>query len=85
MHASRILPVAIVDLNITNAGDTLIPGSTENHILIFIHELMHCYQEKIMPESYGNLDLNPGLNFALYSEIEGLSLAKAYQQDSKAT
>jgi hypothetical protein len=80
-------PVTIVDLNLSNAnskdpGENAKYVSAEDHILVFIHELMHCYQEKIMPVSYGNLDLNPDLNFALYSEIEGLALIGAFEQNS---
>jgi len=79
-------PVTIVDLNLTSA--TVDPtGKTdylegESHILVFIHELMHCYQARIMPQMFGNLSLNPDLKHALYSEIEGLALHRAFEQDS---
>ncbi|MBG0860098.1 MAG: hypothetical protein IQL11_11375, partial [Bacteroidales bacterium] len=52
----------------------------ENDILIFIHELMHCYQPKILRNQYGNLRINPDLNIALFSDIEGTALLKAYEQ-----
>lgn len=54
----------------------------ENHILVFIHELMHCYQDKILKMRYGNLDMNPYFDYALYSDIEGQALALAYKQNS---
>lgn len=79
-------PVTIVDLNLNNAAEDP-TGKTdylsgESHILVFIHELMHCYQEKILPQEFGNLNLNPDLKHALYSEIEGLALERAFAQDS---
>jgi len=37
-----------------------------------------------MQNKYGNLDMNPDLHYDLYSEIEGLALAKAFNQDSVA-
>jgi len=54
----------------------------ENDILVFIHELMHCYQPKILRNQYGNLRINPDLNIALFSDIEGKALLKAYEQNS---
>ncbi|MFH0762059.1 MAG: hypothetical protein V2A67_11205 [Bacteroidota bacterium] len=79
-------PVTIVDLNLISATDDP-AGKTEYldaeyHILVFIHELMHCYQARIMPQMFGNLSLNPDLKHALYSEIEGLALQRAFEQDS---
>jgi len=77
-------PVTIVDLRLTNVpkGEKGNYDSAENHILVFIHELMHCYQPRIMKNEYGNLDLNPDLNYSLYSEIEGMALAQAFEQGS---
>jgi hypothetical protein len=79
-------PVTIVDLNLTNAAEDPTGKADyqegESHILVFIHELMHCYQARIMPQMFGNLSLNPDLKHALYSEIEGLALHHAFEQDS---
>ena len=78
--------VTIVNLNFNavDAGKMIESDALtgENHILVFIHELMHCYQDKILKMRYGNLDLNPYLDYALYSDIEGQALALAYKQSS---
>jgi len=80
-------PVLSVDVSLTHpTGDAAIEAeqiSAEDHILMFMHELMHCYQRKIMKNEYGNLNLNPDLNHALYSDIEGLALLFAGEQDSR--
>lgn len=51
-------------------------------IMTFIHELMHCYQPKIREYRYGNLMIDPDLDFALYSDIEGQALLQAYKQST---
>ncbi len=79
-------PVTIVDMrfiapiNEQKNNSDYIKG--EDHILGFIHELMHCYQPKILNYQYGNLRINPDLNFALFSDIEGQALLKAYEQST---
>lgn len=55
----------------------------EGTVLIYIHELMHCFQPSIMKYRFGNLRINPDLTIALYTDIEGRALLKAYEQDSK--
>lgn len=50
--------------------------------MVFIHELMHCYQPKILKYQYGNLMINPDLNIALFSDIEGRALLMAYEQST---
>jgi len=79
-------PVTIVSMmfrNVSPADSADSPSVTPgDHILVFIHELMHCYQETILKQTFGNLQMNPDLNFALYSEMEGLALQKAYKAAS---
>ena len=53
--------------------------STEEQILIYIHELFHCFQRShIKNRVYGNLRFNADAEYALYSEIEGMALHRAY-------
>ena len=55
--------------------------SSEQQMLIYIHELFHCFQRShIRSRFYGNLRYNPDAEYALYSEIEGLALHRAYQE-----
>jgi hypothetical protein len=60
------------------------PG--EKQILVNIHELFHCFQDQIYDRNYGNLQYNTDANYAVYSEIEGFALEKAYLEadDQKA-
>lgn len=77
-------PVTIVDIRLAaHVSDQPDTGfHAENNILTYIHELMHCYQPKFLKVQYGNLRINPDLNMALYSDIEGRALLKAYEQDT---
>jgi hypothetical protein len=79
-------PVTIVDMSFTSPisvqHDDPNAFKGENNIITFIHELMHCYQPKITNYQYGNLRINPDLNFALFSDIEGQALLKAYEQST---
>ncbi len=52
--------------------------SSEGQILINLHELFHCHQREFYKPRYGNIRYNPDLNYALYSDIEGKALEKAY-------
>lgn len=54
---------------------------TESQIILYIHELFHCFQSDHVRIGYGNLRYNPDANYALYSEIEGLALQKAYMEE----
>jgi len=79
-------PVTIVSISF------MLPGPSEQEdpylcraemtILTFIHELTHCYEPKIREYRYGNLMITPDLNFALYSDIEGQALLKAYEKNT---
>ncbi len=53
---------------------------TEQRILVYIHELFHCFQEDHLPIEHGNIRYNPDTNYALYSEIEGLALDRAFHE-----
>jgi hypothetical protein len=79
-------PVTIVDMSFISPlsvqQDEFNAFKGENTIITFIHELMHCYQPKILKYQYGNLRINPDLNFALYSDIEGQALLKAYEHST---
>ena len=52
--------------------------ASENQILINIHELFHLFQDTQARMRYGNLRLNTDLDFAVYAEVEGLALEKAF-------
>lgn len=79
-------PITVVSIPCYQPGTGQISDSLnltgENHVLVFIHELMHCTQSKIMPFKYGNLRINPDLNIALFGDIEGKALEKAFKQSS---
>jgi hypothetical protein len=79
-------PVTIVDMYFTSPSsvhkDDRDALKGESTILAFIHELMHCYQPKIFKNQFGNLMINPDLNFALFSDIEGQALLNAYEQST---
>lgn len=51
---------------------------SEQSILDNIHELFHGFQENVYVNKLGALQLNPDANYAIYAEIEGLTLEKAY-------
>lgn len=52
--------------------------AVEGRILIYIHELFHFFQRGRIKIEYPNLRFNPDTDYAVYSEIEGLALEKAY-------
>lgn len=78
--------VEVVDMKFTRPGiakdkteKTAEPPTTERQILIYLHELFHCFQrEHIKVPSFGNFRFNPDINFAIYSEVEGRALHRAY-------
>jgi hypothetical protein len=84
-------PVVIVDMKYDRMNkekeSEVPPTQTENRVLIFTHELLHCFQRDHIKIQYGNLRYNPDANFAIYSEIEGEALLNAYQEmdNEKAT
>ncbi len=52
--------------------------SSDGQILINIHELFHCFQRDVYRYRFGNLRMNPVADYAVYSELEGIALEKAY-------
>ncbi len=53
------------------------PRDSENQILINIHELFHCFQRGVYHYRFGNLQINTDVDYAVWSEVEGLALEKA--------
>ncbi len=80
------LEVNVVDMRFTRADTSRDntegeqePPTTERQLLIYLHELFHCFQqEHIKVPSFGNFRFNPDINFAIYSELEGRALRRAY-------
>jgi multidrug efflux pump subunit AcrA (membrane-fusion protein) len=59
--------------------------ATDEQILIYIHELFHCFQfTRFAPARYGNLQFNADANYATWSEVEGLALDAAYAEKDSA-
>lgn len=64
------------------SGDTL--WGTEEKVLLYLHELFHCYQRGHVEPRFGNLQYNPDTNYALWSQVEGLALERAYREPDSA-
>jgi hypothetical protein len=60
------------------------PFSSENQILVNIHEVFHCFQRTLYRYRYGNLQFNTDANYATYAEVEGLALENAYLEPDEA-
>jgi hypothetical protein len=58
--------------------------ASERQILIYIHELFHCFQETQYKWRYGNLRYNPDENYATYAEVEGLALERGFLEADTA-
>ncbi|MGB2869959.1 MAG: hypothetical protein WBD36_16035 [Bacteroidota bacterium] len=57
---------------------------SENQILLYAHELFHCFQASVYRSKYGNLRFNTDENYAAYAEVEGLALERSYaEQDDE--
>jgi hypothetical protein len=54
------------------------PPRTEEKILVYLHELFHCFQRGRVQPQAGNLQFNADGEFATWSQIEGLALERAY-------
>ncbi len=61
------------------------PPRTEDKVLIYLHELFHCFQRGRIEARFGNLQFNPDADFATWSQIEGLALERAYKAADAAT
>ncbi len=55
------------------------PG-TEDKILVYLHELFHGFQSTFTPARVGNLLYNADLDYAVWSNVEGLALDRAYAE-----
>jgi hypothetical protein len=60
-------------------------SASERQILINIHELFHVFQYTQTDWRHGNLRINADLDFAVYAEIEGLALEKAFPASDDET
>ena len=58
---------------------------SEDQILLNIHELFHVYQEKFYKndDPVDRYNKNPDTHFAVYSDMEGQALLKAFQAKNK--
>ncbi|KMQ49626.1 hypothetical protein CHISP_3472 [Chitinispirillum alkaliphilum] len=56
---------------------------SEVMILLYIHELFHCHQSQFyLPYVAGeNFSMNANTNYAVYSDIEGQALLKAFKEE----
>ncbi|MCX6559075.1 MAG: hypothetical protein NTZ26_01045 [Candidatus Aminicenantes bacterium] len=77
LHMSA-LPPAAEPTGKTEESPAVNPRDSENQILINIHELFHCFQHNVYRYRFGNLQTNTDADYAVYSEIEGLALEKAW-------
>ena len=77
-NSVQVVHMSFQPANQLESEDTAVQG-TEEQILIYIHELFHCFQRAhLRNRVYGNLRFNADAEYALYSEIEGLALHRAY-------
>jgi hypothetical protein len=58
---------------------------SEDQIILYIHELFHCYQSKFYRTDDTGVDfrMNPNTNFSIYADMEGQALLKAFQAKGK--
>ena len=68
------------DSAVIDSGYRRTQTASENQILIYAHELYHCYQYTVYENGYGNLQFNTDENYATYAEIEGRALERAYKE-----
>ncbi len=86
-------PVQTVFMNYFSArkgmkgGQGAVPGpyTVESQIMCFIHELFHCFQMSggMRIDDAGNPSMNPDTDYAVYSDIEGKALLKAYGEKDR--
>jgi hypothetical protein len=84
-------PVYIVHISVRSArspggteGDNQPPPRTEEKVLIYLHELFHCFARGRIEQQFGNLQFNADTDYATWSQIEGLVLERAYKADDPA-
>ncbi len=56
-----------------------LPPTTEEKVLVYLHELFHCFQRGRIQPQFGNLQFNSDADFATWSQIEGQVLERAYK------
>lgn len=83
-------PIRVVDIQLEHRGKkSLLNGRqkrlTDSQVLIYIHELFHCFQRQAIRPLRGNFRYNPDDTYAYYSAIEGLALDAAYRERDDAT
>ena len=85
-------PVYTVRINVRSArsagdaqADDQQPPRTEDKVLVYLHELFHCFQRGRIQPQFGNLQFNADADFATWSQIEGLALERAYRAADAAT
>jgi hypothetical protein len=66
------------------AAKDAVPPRTEEKVLMYLHELFHCYQRGVIEPRYGNLQFNPDADYATWSQIEGMALERAYRETDPA-
>ena len=62
-----------------DAADTPAPPTTEDKILVYLHELFHCFARGRIEPRFGNLQFNADADYATWSQIEGIALDRAYK------
>ncbi len=91
LRLGKTKPVQTVDLSLAPAAPKRPEGvpdyyrlpwelttSSDNQVLINVHELFHCFQRQFDRTVYGNLQMNPVLDYAVWSEVEGSALERAF-------
>jgi hypothetical protein len=78
-------PVYTVRINVRSArsaggvqAEDQQPLRTEEKVLIYLHELFHCFQRGRIEPQFGNLQFNADADYATWSQIEGMALERAY-------
>ena len=66
------------------AAKVTVPPRTEEKILLYLHELFHCYQRGVIEPPYGNLQFNPDADYATWSQIQGMALERATRETDPA-
>ena len=66
----------------TSRSTSELGASSDNQILMYVHEIFHGFQEKFgfMPEGDAILNFMSNTGFATYAHIEGLALLQAYRE-----
>jgi hypothetical protein len=60
------------------------PPTTENKVLVYLHELFHGFQRRFVTARVGNLMYNADTDYAVWSNVEGIALERAYAETDNA-